>query len=502
MKKAICLLLSFVLSFGMFTGCAPTGNGSYNGNSAADSNNNNDISFDNSEVIEDINAVYSADKCIGVEEIEVLKHSKGDFSFRVWRVFDENNTDIYWLACRFKNDRLIGFVKNQLTGLNDIYENCDKEDFEFLADDDLSLIKIRSSASSSVFSYEFYHNGFSIQDYADASQSLQPDEYVEYEIQQFYTAAKTVNGNIDASLRKEYEDLIYSYINSGEIELDPDHSHNKEYKNYYSAEVINFYEDDTVLLINYIMRCPETSLGLIQTSKFTKDGGELVYSGSNAVRGDYNVPNKDETFAFYPGGRFERGWEQEMFLYNTKTETGQNLGLVHDTNYSFDYGFMSNGDAYIMNYEEFRTYNLSSGTAVQNFTTKTNFSAGGVIKDDGTKRYLLAIRRDPEKLDYIVIYGEYIEDEDYNASHPNDLQLAYNYKVGLLDKDGNLTKSWDTGVPIIFSAFGFGEVSMFKSGENEIEFFVSYKSKDNEYLRGRFNIETGVYTPIKEFKMQ
>jgi len=466
-----------------------------------------DISFDNSEVIADIKSVYSSAPYNGVEEIELLQHSKGDYSFRAWRVFDETDEDIYWLICRFKNDRLIGFLKGEFTGLkdfysyriNDFYSDRSEEDFEFFTSDDLSLVKIRSAGHSSVFSFEFYHNGMTIQDYANASQAYEPDEYVKAEIQDFYNTVKVVTGDINETDRKKYEDLICSYINDGTIELDPEYSNNKKYKNYYSADVINYYEDDSTLLINYIMRCSETSLGLVQTTLFEKDGSNLVYSGSSRIFNYCYSQNKDKTLEFYSGGRFSRGFEQEVFLYNAETKQSQNLGLVHNTGNTFDVGFMSNGDGYIMNYEEFRTYNIKDNAAVQSFTTKTNFPAGSVIKADGTKRYLLAIRRDPDNFDYIAVYGEYIEDDDYYVAHPNDLQLAYNYKIGLLDKNGSLTKSWDTGVPIMFNAFGFEEVSMYKSGENEIEFFAS--TKGYESIRGKFNITTGVYTPVKEFKL-
>lgn len=455
--------------------------------------------FDNSEVIADIKSAYNSNPYSGAEELQILLHSKGGYTLRVWRVYDESDTDMYWLVCRLKDDRLIGFLRIQLSGLNDFYQNRSEKDFEFFSDDDLSLVKIRSKNHPTVFSFEFYSNNFSTQDYSNSIQPAEPAEYVENEIQRFYTTVDAVSGSIDKELAAEYEDLIYQYVNSGTIELNPHYSLNKKYKNYYTVQVVNCYEDDSNLLINYIMRCPETSLGLVQTTRFTKENGSLVYSESSPATVYTHVQNKDDGLRLYQGGNFVRGFEQEMFLYNTKTKTSQNLGLVHDTSATFDYGFMSNGDAYIMNYEEFRTYAIKNNTAVQSFTTSINFPAGGVIKEDGTKRYLFAIRRDPVKFDYIVVYGEYIEDEDYYIAHPNNFQMAYNYKVGLLDKNGNLTQSWDTGVPIMFNSFGFNEVSMFKSSENEIEFFTTFKGYEG--IRGRFNIATGIYTPIKEFKL-
>ena len=181
------------------------------------------------------------------------------------------------------------------------------------------------------------------------------------------------------------------------------------------------------------------------------------------------------------------------------TSTGEtNLLDIFSYN-SSDVGFFKNGDIYVMDNYGMNVYNpqinMTDKTPV--FTTNTNFPCGKNIYDDGTERHLFAIRRDPEKMDYIVIYGEYINKENYEDNYVSDLQMVHTYKVGLLDQDGNLTKSWDTGVNIMFSR-GFDDVFMIKPSENEIEFFVKFK--DEERLRGRFNLESGEYTPIKEFK--
>ena len=52
-------------------------------------------------------------------------------------------------------------------------------------------------------------------------------------------------------------------------------------------------------------------------------------------------------------------------------------------------------------------------------------------------------------------------------------------------------------MPVIFSDFGFESVYMTKPSDTEIEFFVKYETE--ERLRGRFNLESGEYTAIKEF---
>lgn len=174
----------------------------------------------------------------------------------------------------------------------------------------------------------------------------------------------------------------------------------------------------------------------------------------------------------------------------------KSLGFIVD-NQITDAGFFANGDVYTMDYSGLYVHSTDMTIHEAVFSTKTNFNAGSFIDYGGNERYVFSVRRDPEKFDYIVIYGEYEKDADYNTAHPNNFQLAYDYKIGLLDKDGNLTQCWDTGLPIMYSAYGFESVFMYKPSENEIEFWAMYKG--NERFRARFDLATGVCTTLKSF---
>lgn len=187
---------------------------------------------------------------------------------------------------------------------------------------------------------------------------------------------------------------------------------------------------------------------------------------------------------------------REIRLKNKETGHIKSLGFVVDNRIT-DAGFFSNGDVYTMDYSGLYVHSTDMTIHDAVFATKTNFNAGSFIGYDGKERYVFAVRRDPEKFDYIVIYGEYAEDADYNTAHPNNFQLAYDYKIGLLDKNGNLTQSWDTGVPIMYSAYGFESVYMSKPSENEIEFFAEYNG--DERFRARFDLVTGSCTTLKAF---
>lgn len=459
------------------------------------------INFDNSCVIDDITAVYSNEPFEGVEELDFLRYSNLNYSFRVWRVFDSDNTDQYWLSCRFVNDRLVGFLKISLSNLGEFYKNRTAQDFEFYTNHELSIVKIRSKNYPSVFSFEFYNNSFTIQDYSSGSMNMEPQQYLDYTVDANKLYMQIATGAIEGEKYSQYHDLIEENVEYGIIELNCDYGIGKTYRDYYSVNILNYHDHTDYLVIDYYITCAETALGMVQATLFEKQHGNLVYSQTSpvSVYQDYVAQSQDKRYKIYRGAGFKRNLYDELFVFDSYKNRGYNMGLVTDTGASFDVGFMSNGDLYVMNYVGFSTYTVDDGIVQPKFSTKENFPAGGVIAADGTKRFLFAARRDPVNMDYIVIYGEYIENADYSQAHPNDFQMAYNYKVGLLDKDGNLTQSFDTGVPIMYSSSGFEEVSMYKAGENEIELYVTYKTE--ERLRGRFDITTGVYTPIKEFKL-
>lgn len=195
-------------------------------------------------------------------------------------------------------------------------------------------------------------------------------------------------------------------------------------------------------------------------------------------------------------------WIYDVILTDNLTGKTKNLGREFFSNAVSDYGFFANGDVYVMNYTGLTVYDTNMDNPSPVFTTKTNFPCSRrdeIVSEQGTTRFMLAIRRDPVTYEYIVVYCEYVPDDDYDKIHVNDFQLCCNYRIGLLDREGNLTKSWDTGVPAMFTVFGFENVRMKKVGENEYEMFVNYKSELR--LSGRFDTVKETYTPIKIFEL-
>lgn len=97
-------------------------------------------------------------------------------------------------------------------------------------------------------------------------------------------------------------------------------------------------------------------------------------------------------------------------------------------------------------------------------------------KDGKQGRGIFTFRCNPEDFSYMVAYYEFTdgysrrEVYDENGRFLYD-KADYNYKIGFLDSDGRLLKSYDTGYPVLGSTFGFHTVQMRYSEEKLMLFF-------------------------------
>ena len=197
--------------------------------------------------------------------------------------------------------------------------------------------------------------------------------------------------------------------------------------------------------------------------------------------------SKNNRYFIYESDRWAEadGGEFEYTLKDTLTDKEKLLGTVWLSRNS-GAGFFSNGDVYTFDeHNGLKVFNTDMDNSNAVFDSQTNFPCGDNIDGNGTERYLFAIRRDPEKMDYIVIYGEFNNADGTPKSYP--------YRVGLLDTNGVPTQSWQ--LPAEFYTTDFYAVHMFKSAENEIEFYA--EMKDKELFRGRFDFISGTYTEVK-----
>ncbi len=197
--------------------------------------------------------------------------------------------------------------------------------------------------------------------------------------------------------------------------------------------------------------------------------------------------SKDNRYFIYESDSWGEadGGELEYTLKDTQTNKEKLLGKVWKSRNS-GAGFFQNGDAYIFDeHNGLKIFDTDMDNTDVIFDSQNNFPCGDNIDGNGTERYVFAIRRDPEKMDYIVIYGEF--------NNTDGTPKKYPYLVGLLDKDGRLVQTHQ--LPAEFYTTDFYGVHMFKSGETEIEFYTTMK--DKELFRVRFDYVNGAYTEIK-----
>ena len=199
----------------------------------------------------------------------------------------------------------------------------------------------------------------------------------------------------------------------------------------------------------------------------SKDGNYVIYESDSTVAGD--------------------GGLVQCSLKEITTGNLKSLGSMMFTR-GFDTGFFSNGDAYMMNeYEGIRIYNTDMSDTSEIFNSGKYLPCGENIDGNGTERYLFAIRRDPQAMDYIVLYTEFVRGDKL----PSD----FNYIIGKLDAEGRLVYTQQLPAKIQWQdQLGFLTVNMYKSAENEIEFYTSYK--DRQITKGRFNFATQQYTGL------
>ena len=207
--------------------------------------------------------------------------------------------------------------------------------------------------------------------------------------------------------------------------------------------------------------------------------------------------SKDGKYELYYGFSVNlwNKYVKSVVLCEKDTGNKISLGFIDNDNIS-DAGFFSNGDIYTMDTSGLSVFRCEM-TPQPYFTTKTNFRGGGVFGYDVDERYIYAIRRDPVNFDYIVVYSQAREFGEFLSEKPNDFQLGTNYKVGLLDKEGNLTHSWDSGMHVIHSVNGFEPVYILKTGDSTIEFFVT--RGEEELRRVSVDIDSGKTEIIKNY---
>ena len=212
--------------------------------------------------------------------------------------------------------------------------------------------------------------------------------------------------------------------------------------------------------------------------KSYKDQGELaLYSYSAYGGGDISVNTvvlRDERF----------GWLKYI------DDVGGMYGGGEST------GFFSNGDIYSISRDDFKIYSNDFEEYGPFFRLSDNFPLGTYVSDTVGHRVLFAARRDPVDGTFIVLYTDIPYCDRYADMWADDsgVRLKSDYKVGLLDSEGKLIKSYSTGENAGYS--GFYGMDMYLDG-NDLHFVEWVKGPSNVNVHGVVDITTGEYTTIQ-----
>lgn len=511
------------------------------------------------ELREELQALYTENDCKMFQEVYMCTFEQNGFRVTVYSFLDAEYADTVRVVCRFRDDVLLGYVVADDAVLQEARSGPGELSFygplDWTANEDMSHIELYSIESGAYrFVVDFEAGSFAYaetetEDALARLEALSKEECLDVLEKEYLTPL------IEAGLAGSYycdTDRItkmldcYGLANAPQTKTETDgdgrafafvpravvleylektfldaDSYAYEYNERYDAEqdafkiyfgkapqerpytvtVEDYSATKSTLSINYTVTDTASGAAVKEFCSFSRRNNSYLF--------DYCVQREEETaeerYALSLGESEGGGdsWACDVILTDNQTQRTKNLGREFIGDSVSDYGFFANGDVYVMNYTGLTVYDKNMDNPAPVFTTKTNFPCSHwkkTIDDQGTERYMLAIRRDPVTFEYVVIYCEFIRDEDYYKTHINDFQLSCSYRIGLLDREGRLIKSWDTGVPVMFTVFGFENTRMKKVGGNEYEMFVTYKNELR--LSGRFNTEEETYTPIRFFEVR
>jgi len=159
-----------------------------------------------------------------------------------------------------------------------------------------------------------------------------------------------------------------------------------------------------------------------------------------------------------------------------------------------DTGFFSNGDVYVISYDDFKVFTPDMSGTQPVFRLADSFPLGANAAGEKTYRYLLAARRDPAEKTYITIYAD---TDNRDNIYLDDFNLKATYKVGIHDRQGRLVKTYDTGAHVKVSPFGINNISMYLDDKNTLHFHDRMKTQT--WVEGTVNLTTGHYTSITDY---
>ncbi len=230
---------------------------------------------------------------------------------------------------------------------------------------------------------------------------------------------------------------------------------------------ITCYDTDSYATVNFVSKTIDFT-HVNYDIQHTENITDTIIAGKNG----YTIFEKEQ-FA-------DNNWKYPIYLLENstgKTKFLADFRGMRDGNRSA--GFFSNGEVYTIDFDGFKIFSTDMNQKGHYFKLGDKFPFGDNITADIDRRYLLAVRRDPVKKDFITIYFQHNTFDDYNSRFLNGNEdtgkLNATYKVALFDKEGNLTKEYDTKVYVNWNSFGVQPVTMKLIEDNVIQFYSTHK---------------------------
>lgn len=209
------------------------------------------------------------------------------------------------------------------------------------------------------------------------------------------------------------------------------------------------YVDDNGNLVSY----NELS-GLQFTMNFDSGNSETEYVITQQMLGEKLAQSKDGKYSIYEYGRHSNKnyWVSYRAIKDNKTGQIKFLSDYYAKNYtdiSLETGFFSNGEIYLMYNFDFEIYNPENVNNGPVFSLGQKFPLGIEGENGYKKNTLWAVRRDPVDKTFIVVHDHlgsdrwYSEESLYGSEYFKDT-----YDVALLDKEGNIIKTFATQMPV------------------------------------------------------
>ncbi len=205
-------------------------------------------------------------------------------------------------------------------------------------------------------------------------------------------------------------------------------------------------------------------LGKSMDLDFEKEKYILNYNYTDKHLMEHIADSADGNYSLWQAGVQGGG---EAYFYEVALKNNETGGIHHieanGTNQgAFSYeGFLKNGDFYVFNSQKLKIYDPETVELVFDLEKKFNLE----------NRMLYTFRRNPEDMSFIIVYLDYIEGGEYDEeSWPR--VAPYEIKIGYFDKDGNLLKSFDSGIKARYGHFGLEAIEM-RYSEDKLVFVTS-----------------------------